>query len=890
MVFRIFISILLTWLGSILLGHAQSIKGYLLDKKTNKPIPSASVLLKSAEDKIIGFKPSDSNGHFSINASKASTGAYLEVNHLGYKKIIHKLTNFEEEVSLLMIPNSTLLDSIVVKSKPAIQRYGDTTAYNVEKFATGMDRSIGDVLKRMPGIEVSENGSIKYQGKPISNFYIDGDDLLDDRYSIGTRTIPHKMVEDIQVINNHEHLKVLKNKRFSDNVALNLVIKNDAKLKMTGEVKLGAGIPKLYDTEVNSILFNKKFKMLNVLQGNNVGKNLSSDFIGFNQASILAKLGQSPINNLLSLGTIGNPAINATYYLQNNQGSLNANNLVNLKKDWQLKSNIQTMYGGIKNNFKGTTKYLSSGSIIEMNEIQEAKTTDWLTSLRFTASKNTEKQYINNQMAFEYESEEGRADILSNDLRNHGQRDHKIRGFSNRFSYVPKIKKDHIIDFNWQMDYGNKPQTLTLIPGVFPNELNQGQAYDASIQYVEVPTLFSTANLGYRIPNKTIIQNYSIGALLDKQNLNSHMAISENGQQTNLLQDSMQNDMDWSRYQITARAQYEWIKKRFSIQLDLPLSLQYTSYHDDLFHIDENQNKLLFTPSLNFKYFIGTEDDLQFTASRGNTFGNIENVYRGVLIRNYRSLSNNIADINENRSNRFSLDYRLARTIKMMFFNAGISYSQSISSSMMADEITENSSQTQLIDRENQINTVNARVGFDKFIFSLASSLKLAANWSMTDYNHLFNQELLTYKQFNYGFNSSIETKIWKSLNLSYNGSFNLSDNRQVQTGPDQSRKTFHINQNLALPIYSFDALYLRFSARHQFVQQIGMNDINYVFLDAFARYRIKKLNTDIELNLQNLANIKTYETYLINANIEQHNQYQLRGRTAVLKAVFNFK
>ncbi|KKX49890.1 hypothetical protein [Sphingobacterium sp. IITKGP-BTPF85] len=82
----------------------------------------------------------------------------------------------------------------------------------------------------------------------------------------------------------------------------------------------------------------------------------------------------------------------------------------------------------------------------------------------------------------------------------------------------------------------------------------------------------------------------------------------------------------------------------------------------------------------------------------------------------------------------------------------------------------------------------------------------------------------------------------------------------------------------------------MRLSARNTYSHQPGLKDFNYVFFDTFLRYRHKKLKTDFELNLTNLANVKKFETYYISANMQTHNQYELRGRMAVLKAVFNFK
>ncbi|MCT1530639.1 carboxypeptidase-like regulatory domain-containing protein [Sphingobacterium daejeonense] len=889
MLIRILVTALFSVLSSVSFAQIQAIQGFVLDKQTGKPIPSASVLLKSSDNKIQAFERTDTKGFFSFKNKGVDSKIFLEINHLGYKKYRNELNEVKENLHIELDTNVTLLDSILVKSKPAIQQHGDTLVYNVGSFANGMDRSIGDVLKKMPGIEVSDNGSIKYQGQAISNLYIDSDDLLDDRYAIGTKTIPHKMVEDVQVLRNHEPLKVLKDKRLSDAVALNLVIKEEAKLKMTGEIKIGAGLPKLYDAQVNSILFNKKFKLLNVLQGNNIGKDLAGDFVGFNRASILAKLGKTPINNLLSLGTVGAPPLGKTNYFFNNHGSINANNLVNLKDDWQLKSNIQLLLGNDRNHFEGEDIYLTESEKFTLQEIQDRKSEDFITSFRFTATKNTANQYISNNLNLEYSWESSRANIYSNHAGNKGILDEKIKGFSNQLFYVPKTNSDHIIQLDWYLDYGNKPQTLRLNPGVFADKLNNGIDYDLSKQFVEVPTLYTRATLGYRIPTTRIRQNYQMGAVLDKQRFNSSIIRESFGILHPISGDSLKNNMDWKRYNISVEAQYDWSKNRFSMQLNLPLELQITRYADPIFNINKKQENLLLMPSLNSKLLISDEDELNLTLQGSKSFGNIDNVYRGIVLRNYRSLSNNIANLAEHENRSASLEYKFARTKKMVFMNAGLSYTQTISSNMVSNQISDNSSTMQLIDRENQVQTFSSNIGLDKFIFKWASSLKLNAQWSVSDYYQLFNQELLSYKQYNYSIRTNIESKVYKSINLSYHGSLSWSQNKQENSDGDLDQNSFGLSQTIGLPLY-FNSIYLRMNARHLYNKQDGFDDINYLFLDAFARYRIKKWNSDLELSLTNLANIKTFDTYMINANMQSHNQYQLRGRMAVLKYIFNFK
>src|SRR5690606_28107814 len=133
--------------------------------------------------------------------------------------------------------------------------------------------------------------------------------------------------------------------------------------------------------------------------------------------------------------------------------------------------------------------------------------------------------------------------------------------------------------------------------GVFVDQLNYGHDYNLVRQFVEVPTLFSSTNLAYRIPTTRIRQNYNIGAILDKQQFNSHIDGEIRGNLQRILNDSLANQMNWNRYSLTAEAQYDWSKKRFSIQLNVPLTLQFTNYADVGFNIDENTQHLLFLPS-----------------------------------------------------------------------------------------------------------------------------------------------------------------------------------------------------------------------------------------------------------------------------------------------------
>jgi len=877
---------LIIWFGQICFAQ-QMISGKVQEANTHKPIPFASVNILS-ENKIVAFKTTDKEGRFMMQLSKEYTTVYLQIHHLTYEKFEQQIDKKSTDLRIVLTPKTNLLKDVVVKSKPKVSRSNDTISYDVGSFAKEEDRNIGDIIKRLPGMEVTESGLIKYQDKTVSKLYIDGDDLLEDRYGIGTRTIPHKMVKDIQVLDNHEHYKVLKNKRFTDDVAINLVIKEDAKLKLTGQAKIAAGTPNNYDPELNSILFNKKVKMLNVLSANNIGRDLSGDVVGNNQSSLLTKFGSSSINNLLATSTTGAPNIPKNNYYFNNTGSLNTNNLYNFKNKWQLKSNIQLLFDKERQNNTASTRYLLNGGDVSFEEQNGIKAEKWLGAARLSASVNTEKKYISEILSFEYEKRDIKA-LLTNSTSKIDQfQKHHIKGISNQFSYIPQLKNNDIIAVNWTLNYGNKPQSLQIYPGVFPEILNDSIPYKSTIQQIEVPSFFTEVSTGYHFNKSKIKQHYQIGFNTDRQHFTSLLYLQDNEQIDRRPRQNTSNDLHWSRSQLFITPQYDWKNDRFEAHLDIPITYLITQYEDNTQAMDVSKNSWLINPGLKARWRVSQEDYLQFGYQYSQDIGNIEDVFHGAVLRNYRMLSQNNAALNESQKHAFNLNYNLARTLKVLFANAGISYSRLSSNTMLSSIIKDDITENILVNMDNLQEHWSSQIGFDKYIFPLASTLKLKGSMAYSRFNQLLNSSVVPIKSINYALQPSLEAKIFKSYNVSYTGTLNW--NRSQQQGKDHliRNKTTMMIHNLGFPISPFKNGYIRVNIRNLSTFQTNMKNASYTFIDVFARYRLNKWKTDFELDMSNLTNIKNYRTYMTTANMISQNEFELRGRTILLRAVFN--
>lgn len=888
---RILILLFLTVCVHFSYAQQQSIEG-TLKTQSGKSVPFASVMIKNTQNKIIAFKSSDAEGRFGllIPATQNLSELSLEINHLGFKKISEALKEGQNRYEIRMEEHSIDLADVQVKSRPRLTSIGDTLSYDVGSFAKNEDRSIEDVIKRMPGMEVNEDGKIKFNGQDISNLYIDGDDLLDNKYAIGTKTIPYAMVQGVEVLQNHQPLKVLKNKSISDKIAVNLVIKEEAKLKLTGQAKLGAGLPNQYDGEVNTILFNKKYKTLNVLKGNNIGNDLSSDFTGFNFASSLSGMGNSRPASLLSSGTAGNPSLPKNRYFLNNSGSLNANNLVNHKSGLQVKSNVKLLLDRNEMVYNSLSEYYSGEDTIRYHERQDLANHPFISDLSFNAQVNKDAYYFNNALKFTYSKETSHSALLSNEVDMNQKLQNRVRDFSNTLDYVPELKNKNIISLNWYLNYYNQPQSLSIQPGINADIFNDGNAFQSLNQFAETPTWFNKATLGYRLTRGIIKQNYRIGMLNEFQQLNSQLRVKQLDGSENGYRASADNHLHWNRNQVFVDGSYEYKKGGLEAILSIPLTLQRIAYKDDDFALKENKSQWLANPALRLKQMTGVEDYLSFNYSYTNRTGNINSVFRGAVLSNYRSLRANDAQLEEQNSHTLGLNYNYRRSITLFFMNAGLSYNRASANTISSNRVDNDISQTISLSMVNNVNSFNANAGISKYIFSLGATADLKASWSSTRFNQLFNGELLPFNNLSFVLNPSIEARLWNRISMTYVGNASWMTSRQVREETDSvfpDRQIQNLDQSLGFSYSPFRSTFIWLSGKHQYSRQPQSQTVNYFFVDANARYKINRWRTDIELDLSNLANITTYDTYSLSANRFVFNQYHLRGRMAVLKLVF---
>lgn len=252
------------------------------------------------------------------------------------------------------------LPEVTVRVKP-IEQSPDTIKYNVAAFQGKNDHYLEDVLKKMPGIEVAQNGQILYKGETINQFNIEGQNLLGNRYSQATRNLPVEAVAQVQVMENDQPIRALKSTTPSDKATLNIKLKSGYKTRPFGEVQGGAGgfDDALWNNRLSLIQISKKNQMLLTAKMNNTGEALSSNATNSIDVSDIGAYVSLPSNAISAMESVLSP-VEPKRYLKNNSHALDFNHLHRIGSYGSLRTNLH--YFDTGDNLSDSISYIYGGA------------------------------------------------------------------------------------------------------------------------------------------------------------------------------------------------------------------------------------------------------------------------------------------------------------------------------------------------------------------------------------------------------------------------------------------------------------------------------------------------------------------------------------------------
>lgn len=267
-----------TLLSFVVAGQKYIITGQVVDTLSN-PLPSATVMLLSAQDSsLVSFAVSDGKGVFEMK--NVNKGNYqVKITFVGLTPFVRNITTpangFIVDVGKLKLePLSKELDEVVIEGeKTPVTVKRDTIEFNASSFKTKTNANVEDLLKKLPGVEVDTDGTVKAQGEEVQRVTVDGREFFGRDPKLATRNLPADAIEKVQVFDKKSDQAVFTGIEDGQREkTINLELKEEKRNGAFGNVMAGAGSSDRFQAKASINKFSKGKQLSFLGMGNNINE------------------------------------------------------------------------------------------------------------------------------------------------------------------------------------------------------------------------------------------------------------------------------------------------------------------------------------------------------------------------------------------------------------------------------------------------------------------------------------------------------------------------------------------------------------------------------------------------------------------------------------------
>ena len=827
------------------------VSGLVVDKETNELLVGASVIVKDADGKIKKFASSKADGGFSITVPSVN-GCRLEVTMMSFAKQSIPLDSVSFPLTVYMEPGTTLLKEVTVKAD-RIREQGDTITYNVGSFTQQQDRSIGDVLKRMPGIDVANNGKIQYQGEDINKFYIEGSDLLGGKYGIATNGISHEDVGAVEVMENHQPMQVLSGISFSDKAAINLKLKNKAKATWTFHGDAGGGWSwqpegAIWDGELFAMAVMPGFQNITTLRTNNTGENLSSSSTDF-----FADRRQAGLSRYVGVGLPGVPSLSDKRTLFNRSFLVSTNSLWKLKNG-EFKANIDYSFNRVTADASNiTTYFLDDGNRI-ITENRNGKEHSHSLSGKFIYELNQKTAFINNTLQTNIDWNDVSL-ATTGSIPNGQSTDLPDYYVSNKFKMIKRFKGKHLVTFQSVNEWESLPQTLNL-------DMNDEQFR----QHISDHAFYTHESAAYAFNIQGVTLSLEGGIKGYLRSMDSQLpelpeelpGLTENVVNTNYLT-------------VYATPKFEYWVRRVNLSLNLPVS--YAHYNFD--KAITNRDEVYFSPSLSFNWKPNNRFSGTLRGGLGRSPMNLNLIHPGLIMTNYRTLKSGVDDFYNSSSQNVSASVNYKHTRHGLFANGMVMHSWSHVPYTMAQQLYGDYVVYSYADAKNDGKTLMAMGNVGKTLDFMRGSCNINGSFSRSESHLLSQQQSVNSVSTGWSVGGKINGNPCRWFSFDYR--IDYSDSRLTMNGMSESWLSTMENE-LSLTFIPHQKWQWTVSGEHYRNELTEHNYKNIVMLDTKLTFQLNK-KIEIAASLTNILNKRSYNYTTYSQLSSFESQRQLRGR-----------
>lgn len=840
--------VLFIFLVTYMEGIAQSLTGRVVDK-THAPLEVVSVvLLDNVDKKPLAFARTDANGYFVLSCPERKTGI-LTFNLLGFVKDSIDIRYFKSGETFVLKEQSYNLKEVKIKA-PRIAQRGDTLTYLVDVFKQQQDRSIADVIAKMPGLQVNEDGTIEYQGRRINKFYIEGMDMLGSKYAQVSENLSADKVKSVQVYGNHQKIKMLRGLDFSEQAALNIVLRDDAKNIWQGVVDLGAGsslqknVDILCDSRINSMLFSRKMQTFSLYKYNNCGEELKE---GVNLRKFFG-YGMPEASSFVENISMNVPDLAPSRTRMNQTHMLSSNWLFKTGKDADLRFLLSGVFDETKVEEDVVTEYTDIATDNRITEYSHARSHKNFAGGELLYRVNGDRLFLTNNFKANFTFDHSTGTMLVNSLQQNQYVKPYKHTLSNEIEMINKLNNGKHLNSRVYFSYNYLPSKLLTAKDIV-QELNQ------QIVYWGAKTAFS----------------HPLGKI------NAQYSISNEGFTQHVEERNSMLSFNYVQYTTKVAVGLYKQNERLSWNISLPLALLAQSF-------DKKKRQYIeFEPYLSLTYKPSARWSMSSTYSYSEQVKDGLELCQSPLFTSYlvqKSGNGNFCNMKIHTVN-FHVSYKNVRYGFFTSLRSGYNYCpNSMLYSHQLDGIIYHSIATA---HSRGVRTFYASGKLTKD-FGSKMSVGIDAYISQSHSYSLWSDNPVPNRFRNVNASVSLSYRPCTWFSVEEKSYLFHTESKQGQVGDltayNQSTNTFNHTLDLFVTPKKWVVQW-----KNEFYHSNDQSSSFNFFSDMIISYQLK--NSTISLSLNNLIGNNTYERKIIKYNYITHTVHRLRPREFIIKYSF---
>ncbi len=890
------IALLLFLVSYKLLAQPVEIRGIVQDSLSGKLLPAVSVVIYRSQPDTSMVVFGLTNGQGACILRITQPGAYfIEVKALNYARSQHRLpglspgTSYTHVFRLAEAP--TELNEVVVKPVTPVRVNGDTTSYRVKSFADGSERTVEDMLRKLPGVKIDEAGKITLNGKPIEKVLIEGEELFGKKYQLITRNVSAGLVEEVQAIDNYRDNPLLKGVDHSSQTVLNLRVNAEARGRPFGNLGLAAGQQSRYQADAAVFSLAGAIKIGLILNANNLGNDPIAQLPYESEAQTDVSSSRLVTPGIRPLMQVNRPLV-ADLPLQ--RFNFNQARLAGLTLNYQPTAKLAIKSYGYavrdRHWFSSVVgqQYILNDSTIRVRDstiaLHQPSALSGQLQIDYTPNPGQLLRYVANgkiSWAVQHRDLFSENRILPETIRFTGNETGRFGQHQLQFTHKIRAQQALVIHAFWSNN--SLPQNGNWTSRRYADYVMLPAAFGQLTQ--EVWQQQQRGNINVRWQGAGMFSTFALsgGVLRSRERANGSLALQSYTSTVAFPDSGVSPDVSLQKTYLYTDGRYTFQKNKWKIQADGVLS--YATARQTQPATPLNRRTWLVNGLASASYFLGRPGSLQVRYNRSQQLPDIYQTTGRYLLSDYRTFYRALPNLHIVTSNRYSLGYQQINNRRYLWSTVTLSYAQTRGPYLDQVAISNVLSFRTLQPEQYSVRQWLGMVQVDKLLTRLATKVRYEGLLAQSDLFTRLPGDVLRQSLYRSADNNlSLSTAFYGPVNAEVGSQFNQVTITTRSAGDIPAFRTQVVKPRFVLRYQPSPAWLIRLSGEQITWYNAGKPNGNTRFADIQVRYTPKQSKWQVEVQGLNLFNNQTLRFIDIGNVLISQQQFTLQPRYITLR------